>query len=178
MRFVFTVTVCGMAVWMAFGTSAMAQQKFGYINSSKILEKMPEYDGIQRKLNRMVSRWRTELKRMKKHIDSLQVQFKAKKLLYSDERKTREKKKIKRLIEQRKQYLHNKFGPNGRYFQKQQQLLKPVQRKLYQAVSKVAKQENIDFVFDRANNTALLFAQKRWNLNKKVLQALHITLQK
>lgn len=139
---------------------------------------MPEYTGVQQKLNRLADRWQDELTQMKQRIDSLQAQFNNEKLLYSDERKAREKKKIQQLIGRRKQYLHNKFGPNGRYFQKQQTLLKPIQRKLYQAVSKVAEQEDIDFVFDRASNTALFFAREQWNLNKKVLQALNITLQK
>lgn len=114
---------------------------------------------------------------MKQRIDSLKKQFNAKKILFSKQRKTREKKKIQQLTEKRKQYLQQKFGPKGEYFQKQKELLLPIQRKLYQAVARVANQKGIDFVFDRANNTSLFFARKEWNLNKEVLQALNISLQ-
>jgi len=178
MRSAFPAIACIMVLWAGYGTSAMAQQRFGYINSDKILEKMPEYDGIQQKLNHLANRWQAKLKQMKEHIDSLKAQFEAEKLLYSDKRKTLAKQRIQHSIKQRKEYLQNKFGPNGSYFKKQQQLLKPVQRKLYKAVAKVAKQENIDFVFDRADNTTLFFVREQWNLNKEVLQQLQVSLQK
>jgi outer membrane protein len=168
----------GVLALLLCWNSAAAQQKFGYINSDKILEKMPEYTGVQQKLNTLSGQWKSKLQQMKQRIDSLQKQFEAKKLLFSDRRKAREKKKIQQLIEARKKYLHQKFGPEGAYFQKQKELLLPIQRKLYQAVSKVANQEGIDFVFDRAKNTSLFFVRKQWNLNKEVLQALNITLQK
>ncbi len=167
-----------LIVTLGWNTSAAAQQKFGYINSDKILKKMPEYNGIQQKLNTLSSQWKVKLAQMKQRIDSLKKQFKEKKILFSDQRKKREKQKIQQLTSQRKQYLHQKFGPEGAYFQKQQKLLLPIQRKLYKAVSKVADQKKIDFVFDRAKNTSLFFARKQWNLNKDVIQALNITLQK
>jgi outer membrane protein len=165
-------------VSLSWNTSAAAQQKFGYINSDKILKKMPEYKGIQQKLNTLSNQWKVKLTQLKQRIDSLKKQFKEKKILFSDQRKKHEKKKIQQLNKQRKQYLHQKFGPEGAYFQEQQKLLLPVQRKLYKAVSKVANKEEIDFVFDRAKNTSLFFARKQWNLNKDVIRALNITLQK
>jgi outer membrane protein len=166
----------GLALLLCWNTNAAAQQKFGYINSDKILKKMPEYTGIQQKLNTLSSQWKEKLNRMKQHIDSLKKQFEAKKLLFSHQRKAREKEKIQQLTEARKRYLKQKFGPGGAYFQKQKALLLPIQRKLYRAVSTVADQKGIDFVFDRAKNTSLFYARKQWNLNKEVLQALHVTL--
>jgi outer membrane protein len=78
--------------------------------------------------------------------------------------------------EQRRDFLNQKFGSEGEYFQKQQELLAPIQRSVYEAVTAVAQRQSIDFVFDRARNTSLLFGQKQWNLNEDVLQELGISL--
>jgi len=164
------------ALLFLLNACAMAQQKIGYVNTDKILKKMPAYNGIQKQLDIASKRWRSKLNAMQQRIDTLKARFNAKKILYSDKQKAQKKKKIHQLINKRKQYLHQKFGPKGAYFQKQKSLLQPIQRKVYKAISKVAKQRNVDFVFDRAKNPSLLFAQKQWNLNKDVLRALNISL--
>jgi outer membrane protein len=151
-----------------------AQQKIGYVNTDKILKKMPEYKGVQQQLNELSKQWRKKLAAMQQRIDTLKTAFNAKKLLYTDKVKARKQRNIQQLIKKHKQYLHQKFSPNGAYFKKQQQLLKPIQRRIYEAITTVANQNNIDFVFDRAQNPSLLFTRKQWNLNSDVLQQLNV----
>ncbi len=165
-----------LVLFSAGVSSAHAQQKIGYVNTDEILQQIPEYEGVQQQLEIISEGWRQKLDDMQLQIDSLQEEFEAKEILYSDEEQVNRRQEIQKLEKQRREFLNQKFGSKGEYFQKQQELLAPVQRSVYKAVTAVADRQNIDFVFDRAKNTSLLFGQRQWNLNEDVLQELGISL--
>ncbi|MCW9707766.1 OmpH family outer membrane protein [Fodinibius salsisoli] len=158
------------------GTVTAQQQKVGYVDTDVILSQMPEYQNIQQELRSVSSDWDSELKRMDEEIEQLKEDFQSKKVLYTDEQRAQQQQQIQALIEQREQYLEQKFGAKGEYFQKQKELLEPIQRSVFEAINTIAEQEGFDFIFDRAQNAGLLFGKKEFNLNEKILQQLGITL--
>lgn len=159
------------------GSPSWAQQRIGYVNTDTILQQVPEYQGIQRQLDILSQEWRQQLDEMQQEIERLRQDYESKEILYSDEVRAEKQAQIRQRETARQQYLSQKFGPEGDYFQKQKELLEPIQRRVYEAVRMVAERQNIDFVFDRARNSSLLFGQKQWNLNEEVLQELDVTLQ-
>ena len=172
----FHSTLLGLVFFSLSAHLATAQQKIGYVNTDVILQQIPEYDGVQQQLSVISEDWRKELEEMEQKIDTLKEEFKAKEILYSDKVKAEKQQQIRELEQARKQYLNQKFGPEGEFFQRQKKLLEPIQRMVYEAITAVSQRQNIDFVFDRAQNSSLLFGRKQWNLNKEVLQELGITL--
>jgi outer membrane protein len=156
--------------------TAAQDQKIGYVNTDQILSQMSEYDGIQEQLSTISSEWNKQLDKMEQEIEQLKEDYKAKEILYTEELKKKKQQEIQNKIQQRQQYLDEKFGAKGEYFQKQRELLEPIQRKVFKAINKVANDQNFDFVFDRAQNSNMLFGEKEWNLNEEVLQELGITL--
>lgn len=151
-------------------------QKIGYVDTDYILSQMSEYEGIQQQLRSLSSEWNKELDQMKQEIEGLKEDFEAKEILYTDELKEQKKREIAEKVTRRKQFLEQKFGAKGEYFQKQKELLEPIQRKVFNAINTVAQNQNFDFVFDRAQNAELLYSAPKWNLNEEVLQELGITL--
>ncbi len=156
--------------------TAAQDQKIGYVNTDQILSQMSEYEGIQEQLSTISSEWNKQLDKMEQEIEQLKEDFKAKEILYTEELKKKKQQEIQNKIQQRQQYLDEKFGAKGEYFQKQRELLEPIQRKVFKAINKVANDQNFDFVFDRAQNSNMLFGEQEWNLNEEVLQELGITL--
>lgn len=152
------------------------QQKIGYVNTDTILNEVPEYQGIQQQLRVISEQWRAELAKMQQEIDGLKEDFEAKEILYTDEVRQEKQRQIEEKQRARQQYMEEKFGPEGEYFQKQQELLKPIQRNIYEAIAAVARRGDFDFIFDRAKNSSLLFGQKQWDLNQDVLQELGVSL--
>lgn len=159
------------------GNVVFAQnQKIGYVNTDQILSRMTEYQGIQKQLNTISSEWNKKLKEMEEEINRLKNDFEAKKILYTEELKKQKQQEIKNKIKQRQEYLDEKFGADGEYFEKQKELLEPIQRKVFEAINKVARDQKFDFIFDRAQNSNMLYGNNEWNLNKQVIQQLGITL--
>lgn len=171
----FFVGLC--VVLFTFTSSVKAQgQKIGYVNTDYILSQMPAYEGIQQQLQSLSSAWNDELSEMEQEIEQLKEDFDAKEILYTDEMRAEKQQEIQRKIDQRRQFLEQKFGAGGEYFQQQKQLLEPIQREIMNAINKVARQQNFDFIFDRAQNSSMLFANKDWNLTQQVLQELGVSL--
>ncbi len=161
----------------AFVLNGKAQeQKIGYVDTDYILSQMSEYQGIQQQLRSTSSEWNAQLEKMKKEIEQLKEDYQAKEILYTDELKEKKQQEIQNKVQQRQQYLDQKFGAEGEYFQKQKELLEPIQRKVFNAINTVAKRQNFDFVFDRAESSNMLYGVEKWNLNEDVLQELGVTL--
>lgn len=155
--------------------SAMAQQKTGYVDTDLLVSRIPEYQSIQQQLRLISQEWRAEIDDMQQEIEALKEDFEAREILYTEELRNQKEQEINSKIQQREQYLEQKFGPEGEYFQKQKELLEPIQRKVFEAITIVAERDGFDFIFDRSQNTNILFAQEEWNLNDEVLLELGIS---
>lgn len=168
-----------LLVVLLFSSLSLAhgqQQKIGYVDTDDILSQMPEYEGVQQQLQVISSEWNSQLKKMEEEINQLKEDFESREVLYTDEQRKQIQQKIQKLVTEREQFMDEKFGEEGEYFQKQKELLEPIQRKVFEAVNIIAKRNNFDFIFDRAQNTNMLYGNQEFNLNEKVLQELGLTL--
>ncbi|HKJ44476.1 MAG TPA: OmpH family outer membrane protein [Balneolales bacterium] len=161
---------------LMFGTSVVCaqNQKIGYIDSDYILSKIPEYSGIKDHLQTLSKGWKDQIQKMQEKIDQMQKDYEAKEILYTPEVRKEKKKDIQEKVDAKKAFVDSKFGPNGEYFQKQKELLQPLQQKIIDAVNKVAQREGYDFVFDRSGDYLFLYTRSEWNLSDKVLLQLGI----
>lgn len=157
-------------------TAAAQDQKIGYVDTDLVLSNMPAYQGIQQQLQSISAEWKNELELMEQEIERLKEDFNAKEILYTDEMREQKQQEIQQKINERQQFLEQKFGAEGEFFQQQKQLLEPIQREVINAINVVAERQNFDFIFDRAQNTGIIFSTEAWNLNDEVLQELGITL--
>lgn len=162
---------CGL-----FFTAHAQDQKIGYIDSEYILQKIPEYKGIQQQLDVVSQGWRDDIKELEDEIEQLRKEFEAKKILYTDEVREQKKNEIEQKVQQKKKLVDQKFGPEGEYFQKQQELLNPIQRRVMEAVTAVAEQEGFDYVFDRSGEYSFLYTRPEWDISDKVLIELGINV--
>lgn len=163
-----------LAFTSMFAGVAEAQQKTGYVDTDFLVSQIPEYQSIQRQLSSLSQEWKGELERMQQEIDRLQEDFEAREILYTEEIRKQREQEINNKIQQRQQYLEQKFGSEGEYFQQQKQLLEPIQRKVFEAIMTVAERDGFDFVFDRSQKTNILYSREEWNLNDEVLLELGI----
>jgi outer membrane protein len=147
-------------------------QKFGYVDSDFIIKKMPEFKKAETELAQLSQKWEKDISGMKQDIEKLQVDFKAEEVLLSDEMRKERLDTIagreKNLKEQQKKI----FGFEGLIFLKRQELMKPVQDKVYEAVEKVAKVKALQVVFDRSGDLAIIYAVPIHDYTDFVLEQL------
>jgi len=71
-----------------------------------------------------------------------------------------------------KEYQNQKFGYQGELFVKKQELVKPIQDKIYNEINKLATEKALDFVFDKANGLNMLFVNPKYDRSDEIITAL------
>jgi|UniRef100_UPI00404ADC4E outer membrane protein len=164
-----------LGILMIFGIAfASSAQKYGFIDSEYILNKLPEYKDAKERLDKLAERWTKDIEERYEVIKIKKNNFlREEDLLPADEKKKREEE-IATLESEAMQMQKTRFGVNGDYFQKRQELIKPIQDKIYEAMQTIASKRNYSFIFDKANQSNLIFADSKFDLSKEVLKELGV----
>ena len=152
-------------------------QKIGFFESDYILAQIPEYNGIEQRLQLLSDGWDQELKEMEEEIQALGDDYVAKEILYTEDIGEQKRNEIKQKKLARDTFLNQKFGPDGEYFQNQKNLLEPIQRQIFTAVRTIAQKQGFDFIFDRSGDIYMVYARGEWNLNSAILIELGIEVE-
>jgi len=151
---------------------AQKKQTIAYIDMEYILENVPEYVNAQNTLHAKVEKWKTNLKKLERHIEVLKTDLATEKAILtkdlSDEREENIALKQEELARLESLY----FGPKGDLFLLRKQLVKPVQDQIYNAVQKIAKRKKYDFVFDKSSELVMLYSNKKYDISELVLSSI------
>jgi outer membrane protein len=172
----FAFLVSLSAFGLSTASSEVRAQKIGFIDSQAILDQLPEAKDAKRRLEVLTLEWQNEIKKKRDALDKMVREFQAKEVLYTDEIKQQKRKEMMDADKAIFEYQNQKFGVDGEYFRKQSELMRPIQDKLYSAMRAVAVDNDYEFVFDRASDTMLLYANETHNLTQKVLDRLLASL--
>jgi outer membrane protein len=158
-----------LLIFLSFESVYGQNQKIGFIDSDIIMQNIPEYSGIEQRLSLLSESWRQEIMRMERSIEDLENDFAAREILFTEDIRAQRLREIEEKRDQLDRYIEEKFGPNGDYFSRQKELLEPIQRAIFEALSRVASRLNYDFIFDRADDIRFLYAGQEWNLTDEVM---------
>ena len=148
-----------------------AELKIGYIDSNEIMNNFEDVRQVQVDLEKKQRELENEMKDLMTQLDSLNQDFERQRLLMSESRRLEKEKDLKRLEENIQIFQLEKFGPEGEIYKKQNDLLKPVLKKIDEAIQNVGSERGYDFILD-AMSGALLYALDSHNLTDAVLDEL------
>lgn len=163
-------------VLFSFNEGIAQNQKIGFIDSDMIMEKMPEYSGIEQRLSLLSESWRSEIEDLEVEIEELEAEFEAREILFTDEIRQQRLAEITSKRDQLSRMIEDRFGPQGDYFTRQKELLEPIQRQIFDALNRVATRDSYNFVFDRSQDTSFLFVDQEWNLTEDVMLEMGIDI--
>jgi len=159
-------------VWQ---TEAVFGQKFGYIDSEYIVSKMPESQQANTEMERFATRWSKEVADRQTDLDRLERAFKAEEPLLTDEMKQQRRRAIEEKERESREFTNKVFGFEGLYLQKRKDLMKPVLDEVYKALDKVARQKQLQIVFDKASDgMAMIYTNPVHDYSDYVLEELGI----
>ncbi len=159
---------------LLFGTGFANAQKYAYIDSDFILNKLPEYAEAKDQLDKLADRWTKEIAERYEVIKTKKENFAREEVLLPNEEKTKRLEEIEALETEVMEMQRQRFGVGGDYFQKRQELIKPIQDKVYDAMQQVASKRNYVFVFDKANQSNLVYADSKSDISEDVLRELKV----
>lgn len=150
-------------------------QSFAFIDSDYILANVSEYSESKEKLDKLAETWTKEIEDRLSVLKTQKENFNKEEILLPAEEKAKRKSEIEKLEKETVDLQTQRFGLNGDYFLKRQELIKPIQDRIYTAMKKVAKSEGYTFVFDKANQSTLIYGDKDADISNSVLEEMGIT---
>ncbi|WP_434972341.1 OmpH family outer membrane protein [Longibacter sp.] len=158
--------------------TADAQQKIGYIDSQYILDRLPEYQTVQQKLDQVEQQWRSEIQDARDRVEELRQEYQARELLYTDEEREQRKQEITEARREVESLRQRYFGPDGQLFSRQRELMRPIQERILAAVEEVATSEGYDYVLDQSGDVLFMFARDQYDLSDTVLRELGVDVER
>lgn len=157
---------------LATTSLTMGQVKIGYVSTDAILKQLPDAQDAQKQLDQVVVDWQGELNKLQQDWQKRFDDYEKRKLIMTEQRRIDAEKELRELDQKIADYRTKKFGQNGDLFVKQNELMKPVQDRVFKAIQDVAVEEGFDYVFDKSGEILLMYANTKYDLTPKVLAKL------
>lgn len=162
-------------IWFAalllLGATAVAfGQKYAYVDTRYILSNVPEFEAAQQQIDELAIEWQKEIEEKFAEIDALYKRYQNEAPLLTQDMKNRRENEIVQKEKEAKELQKKRFGNDGDLFKRREELIRPIQDKIYNAIEKKAKQRSYVFVFDRSDNANLLYADPKNDISNDVLK--------
>lgn len=158
-----------------FSISAFAQSqlKLGYVDSETILNQFPEAIKAQGDLDALTNKWSAQVDSMTLAYQQAIADYQKQQEMMTDEKKLEAQQRIVGMEQQIMDFRRQKFSQGtGEIFREQEKIFSPIKTKIYDAIEKVAKEESMQFVFDKSGDIILLYADAAFDITFKVLDKL------
>lgn len=163
--FVSLTVLCLMAL------PAMAQ-KFAYVDSEYIMQNIPEYNDAQAQLDELSTQWQGEIEAKFKAIDKMYKDYQSESVLLPEDMKRKREDDIVKAEKEAKDLQKKRFGKDGDLFKKRQELIKPIQDKVFGAIEQVAQAKNYAIIFDKSGSVTVMWADARYDISDDILDEM------
>jgi len=166
MRALLTVALFSL---MVAGFAQSGTAKFGYVDTDYIMGQIPEFKAAQNELDKTSVQWQKEIDEKYSEVDKLYKAYQADAILLTDDMKKKRENEIINKEKEAKDLQKQRFGVDGELFKKRQELVKPIQDKVYNAIKAVAEKNGLGFVMDKSGQVSLLYANSKYDKSDDVL---------
>lgn len=158
-----------LVMMLFFATGTAVAQKYAYVSTEYILENIPEYKAAQQQLDNMSIVWQKEIEDKYAIIDKLYKTYQAEQVLLTEEMKKRRQDEIMQKEKDVKDLQKQRFGYEGDLFKKKQEIVKPIQDKIYNAVKKFATAGSYAVIFDKSSELIMLYTNPKFDKSDEIL---------
>jgi outer membrane protein len=166
---VFTILILG-SVFMVHA------QKFAYVDTQYILDNLPEFTEAQAQLDEISAQWQKEIEAKFAEVDKMYQDYQAQSVLLPDDMKKKKEQEIIDREKEAKALQRQRFGKDGDLFKKRQELVKPIQEKVYNAIQDIATSNNYMIIFDKSGALTIMYANPKYDISDDVLDNLGASL--
>lgn len=155
-------------------TTLIQAQKYAVIDTKYILDKMPDYKAAQKQVDDFAALWQKEIDLLQKDLDKMFRDFESEQVMLTDELKKKREDQLFIKEKNIRDMQRQRFGFEGDLFKKRQELIQPIQNKVYNAVQRLAVQRGYDFILDKSEGITVIFADPKLEKSDDVLKELGV----
>lgn len=156
-----------------FLSASVSAQKFAYVDVDKILNSLDDYQKAQNSLDNVASTWKQEIAQEYDKIKGMYNKYQAEQVLLSEDARRQREDEITQKEKEVRDLQKQKFGTDGALFQKRQELIKPIQEKVYKAIENYANEKGYDFIFDKGT-AGILYSGAKFDLTDDIIKSISI----
>ena len=145
-------------------------QKFAYVDTDYILNNIPEFNQAQDKLDEISKQWQAEIEGIYAEVDKMYRDYQTQEVLLTDEMKKKREEAIIAKEKSAKDLQKKRFGPEGDLYGKRQELIQPIQDKVYDAIQQLAANSKYAVIFDSSSDLIMLYSNPNLDKSDKVLE--------
>lgn len=162
-----------LIIALALGFTSQAQ-RYAVIDSKYILDKIPDYDEAQKKLEQFSTLWQQEIDQKQAAMNKMYQDFDAERVMLTDDLKKKREDELFNREKDLRDLQRKRFGFEGDLFKKRQELIKPIQDRVYNAIQKLAIDKQYDFILDKSEGITVIFADPKLDKSDDVLKNLGV----
>jgi outer membrane protein len=162
--FALLITICVTAV----------AQRYAVVDTKYILDKMPDYKAAQKQLDQISAQWQKEIDDKQVILDKMYKDFEGEQVMLTDDLKKKREDELFNREKEVRDLQRKRFGFEGDLFKRRQELIKPVQDKVYNAIQKIAVNRMYDFILDKSEGITVIFADPKLDKSDDVLKELGV----
>jgi outer membrane protein len=147
-------------------------QKYAFVDTEYILGKIPSYKTAQEQLDQISKDYQKEIETAYAEVEKLYKGFQTDKVLMTEDMKQKKEDEIVNKEKLAKDLQKKYFGKEGELFKKRQELIKPIQDEVFNAVKDMADQGNYVAIFDLAAGATILYANSKYDKSDEILEKL------
>jgi Skp family chaperone for outer membrane proteins len=151
---------------------AQKPQRIAYIDMEYILENIPEYQSAQSQLDSKVANWQDKLAKMKGDLEVMEAALANERALLTHDLIVEREEDIDIKRQEYRDLQSQYFGTEGDLFRLRQQLVKPVQDQVFNAIQEIAKNRSYDFVLDKSSDLIMLYSNDKYDISDMVVKAI------
>ncbi len=155
-----------------FLISTTQAQKFAYVDTDYILNKIPEFKQAQDKLDDFSADWQKEIEGKYTEVEQMYRAYQQEQVLLTDEMKTKREEAIISKENNAKNLQQKYFGPTGSLYIKRQELIRPIQDKIHDAIQQLATNNKYQLIFDSSSDLIMLYKNNNLDKSDKVLELM------
>ncbi len=157
---------------LAFPVALLAQNKIAYVDTEYILGKIPNYKNAQSQVEKIATQYQKEVEDGYKKLDEQYKSYQAEKALLNESMKKKREDDIIKRERELKDLQQKYFGPSGEVSKKREELIKPIQDQVSEAIKTFATDGGYTMIFDVAGNPSIVYTNTRSDMSDKILEKL------
>lgn len=165
------ILLIALIVFAGFSANA---QRYAVVDTRYILDNIPEYKEAQEKLDQFSEMWQQELDKKGAELDKMYKDYDAEQVMLSDQLRKKREDQIFNAEKSLRDLQRKRFGFEGDLFKKREELVKPIQDKVYNAIQKLAADKLYDFILDKSEGITVIFADPKLDKSDDVLKIIGV----
>ncbi|MBN1950482.1 MAG: OmpH family outer membrane protein [Bacteroidales bacterium] len=160
-----------LAIFLLSAGTAFAQ-KYAFVDTDYILNNIPAYKAAEEELDQQSTVYEAEITTLYEAIDQMHDKYQSEELLLSREESVARKNEIVKKQTEARELQNEYFGQEGLLFNKREELIKPIQDEVYNAVKEIANESGYAVIFDTSSGPSMLYTNPRYDVSDEVLRRL------